>query len=585
MNSQAGPYEGQDRFDCRKNILEDLKKEGLLEKVAPYVHSVGHCYRCKTVVEPNLSKQWFIKIKPLAEKAIQAVESGKTRITPKVWEKTYFEWMYNIKDWCISRQLWWGHRIPAYFCRDCDHMMVAREAPKVCDQCGSTHIEQETDVLDTWFSSALWPFSTLGWPDRTKSLDTFYPTSVLVTGFDILFFWVARMMMMGIHFMGEIPFDDVYIHALVRDADGQKMSKSKGNVIDPLEVMDRFGTDAFRFTLTALAAQGRDVRLSDATIEGYGKFVNKLWNAARFTLMNLEDYTPPESGDLNEVLTGELFLADAWMLSRVATLSRDVEKNIKGFYFDRAAGDLYQFVWHEFCDWYLELIKPILYGDDQEAKRRTQFVLTRVLSVILRLLHPIMPFVTEEIWQKLPGQNGSLIVAPYPEPEEGRPDPQAEKNTQVLQAAVTGVRNIRGEMNVPPSNQVEVIMMADDPAVRQMLLDHGRYIKTLVRAASLEVVVPGEKPKGAAAAVAGPVEVFVVLTGLIDFEEEARRLQKELNKVEKEIDKTNKKLANEDFLAKAPAEVVAKQKSRLEEMTVKHEKLTMNLARVKALGQ
>ena len=599
MNQEAGPYQGQDRFECRRNILADLEKEGLLEKVVDYRHAVGHCYRCKTVVEPNLSKQWFIKIKPLADRAIQAVETGQTRIIPKNWEKTYFDWMYNIRDWCISRQLWWGHRIPAYYCQDCGEVMVALEAPQTCGKCQGSHMEQETDVLDTWFSSALWPFSTLGWPDRTKDLATYYPTSVLITGFDILFFWVARMMMMGLHFMDEIPFKDVYIHALVRDAEGQKMSKSKGNVIDPLEVMDRFGTDAFRLTLTALAAQGRDVRLSDERIEGYQRFVNKLWNAARFTLMNLSGFEPdaddPSGAEAGpgfqtfqgrrHALTVPLTLADAWILSRTATLVREVEENINNYHFDRVAGDLYQFVWHEFCDWYLELIKPILYGQDGPERQQTQAVLHHVLNVILRLLHPIMPFVTEEIWEKLPGSDRGLIKAPFPSADEGCPDAETERRMALVQGVTTVVRNIRGEMNVHPSQQVEVIMMAEEADDRRIIDDHAHYIKTLVKAKSLEVTPPGEKPKGAAAGVSGRVEVLVDMKGLVDFDEEARRLKKEMEKVDKEIEKSTNKLGNENFVAKAPPEVVDKQRERLADLTTTREKLALNLTRVEEMKE
>ncbi len=584
MNDEAGPYKGQDRFECRKNIMKDLEAQGLVDKIDDLRHAVGHCYRCKTVVEPNLSKQWFIKIKPLAEKAIAAVEDGRTRIVPKVWEKTYFDWMLNIKDWCISRQLWWGHRIPAYYCEDCGELVVSREDPAACPKCGGS-MRQETDVLDTWFSSALWPFSTLGWPDKTTELGVYYPTSVLITGFDILFFWVARMMMMGLHFMEDIPFHDVYIHALVRDAEGQKMSKSKGNVIDPLEVMDKFGTDAFRFTLAALAAQGRDVRLSDERIQGYRNFVNKLWNAARFTLMNLEGFEPSRTEGPPRLDESKLSLADAWILSRLETVAEEVEKHLNGYHFDRVAGDLYQFVWHEFCDWYLEMVKPVLYGEDEAAKKQTQAVLAHTLSVILRMLHPIMPFVTEEIWWKVPGVEQSIMISPWPGTGIGRPDAKAERRMEMLQGVITTVRNIRGEMNVPPSQQVEVVMMSDNAEERLVIDQQEHLIRPLVRAKSQQVVPMGEKPKGAAAHVFGDVEVFVILAGLIDFEEEAKRLQKEMDKLDKDIIKANKKLANEDFLAKAPEDVVAKEKERLEVLNAKRDKLSLSLTRVLELRQ
>jgi len=581
MTEEAGPYQGLDRFDCRQRILVDLKNDDLLEKVEDYQHTVGHCYRCKTVVEPSLSRQWFVNVKPLAEQAVRAVEEGRTRIVPQNWEKVYFDWMNNIRDWCISRQLWWGHRIPAYYCRDCEKMVVAREAPKVCPNCRSSHIEQETDVLDTWFSSGLWPFSTLGWPEKTRELSVYYPTSVLVTAFDILFFWVARMMMMGLHFMGDVPFKDVYIHPLILDEEGLKMSKTKGNVIDPLDIMDKFGTDAFRFTLTALAAKGRSIHLAEERIAGYGHFVNKLWNAARFTLMNLEDFSP----DLSSSIPGKenLTLADRWILSRTATLIQQVENQIAGYDFDQLAGSLYQFVWHEFCDWYLELVKPVLYGEDKAARGRTQAVLAHTLSVILRLLHPIMPFVTEEIWQKLPGAKGSIMISPFPTAEDGRPDPQAAEQMDLLMGVVAAVRNVRGEMNLPPALELTLMVMTPDPEARRFLEDQAGYILRLVRGKSLEVMAPAPKPEGAAAAVFGAVEVFVQLKGLVDFEEEVRRLGKEMEKIDKDIDRANRKLANEDFLAKAPAEVVQKEKDRLDELKEKRTKLAENLKRVETL--
>ena len=581
MTEEAGLYQGMDRFDCRQKILVDLKNDDLLEKVEDYQHAVGHCYRCKTIVEPSLSRQWFVNVKPLAEKAVRAVEEGRTRIVPQNWEKTYFDWMNNIRDWCISRQLWWGHRIPAYYCRDCEEMIVAREAPKVCPKCRGSKIEQETDVLDTWFSSGLWPFSTLGWPEKTPELGVYYPTSVLVTAFDILFFWVARLMMMGLHFMGDVPFREVYIHPLILDEEGLKMSKTKGNVIDPLDIMDKFGTDAFRFTLTALAAKGRSIRLAEERIAGYAHFVNKLWNAARFTLMNLEDFSPDKNA--KSIESEELILADRWILSRTATLVRQVENQVADYEFDQLAGSLYQFVWHEFCDWYLELIKPVLYGEDQAARGRTQGVLARTMSVILRLLHPIMPFVTEEIWQKLPGAEGSVMVSPFPTAEDGRPDPKAEEQMDLLMGVVAAVRNVRGEMNVPPGQEVELMAMAEDPETRRFLEDQAGYILRLVRGKSLGVTAPAPKPEGAAAAVVGAVEVFVRLKGLIDFEEEARRLNKEMEKIDKDIDRANRKLANEDFLARAPVEVVQKEKDRLGELKEKRGKVAENLKRVETL--
>ncbi|MCP4687516.1 MAG: valine--tRNA ligase, partial [Desulfobacterales bacterium] len=403
MTEAAGRFEGLDRFECREAVIEALKKEGLLEKIEPHPHSVGHCYRCKTIVEPNLSRQWFVKIKPLAEKAIDAVKEGETTIIPDTWTNTYNDWMYNIRDWCVSRQIWWGHQIPAWTCEKCEEVTVAMETPDKCPGCGSGDLVRETDVLDTWFSSALWPFSTMGWPDETPLLKTFYPTSVLVTGFDILFFWVARMMMMGIHFMGGAPFKDVYVHALVRDEKGKKMSKSKGNVIDPLTVIDQYGADAFRFTLAAFAAQGRDIKMSEKRVEGYRNFINKLWNAARFSLMHVGD-------DSGSIPSEGLSLPDRWILSRLNRATRTVAEAIETHRFNDAASAAYNFVWHEFCDWYVEAIKPILYDkEDASRKEKTLPVLRRTLHDILILLHPFTPFVTEEIWWKLPGTEGSIM--------------------------------------------------------------------------------------------------------------------------------------------------------------------------------
>ena len=385
MTAEAGRFEGLDRFECRDAVVKALEDEGLLVKIEPYRHSVGHCYRCKTVVEPNLSKQWFVRTKPLAEKAIEAVKSGETKIIPEMWTNTYYDWMNNIRDWCVSRQIWWGHQIPAWTCEDCGEIVVAMEAPQTCPGCSSKNLVQETDVLDTWFSSALWPFSTMGWPDETPLLKTFYPTSVLVTGFDILFFWVARMMMMGIHFMHDVPFKDVYVHALVRDEDGKKMSKSKGNVIDPLNVIDQYGTDAFRYTLAAFAAQGRDIKMSEKRVDGYRHFINKLWNAARFALMHLEQ-------GYEEINSQDLSLPDQWILSRLEGVTSEVAEALDAYRFNEAAGALYNFVWHEFCDWYLEAVKPALYDKEgPQAKEATRSVLWRVLHDTLILLHPVYP--------------------------------------------------------------------------------------------------------------------------------------------------------------------------------------------------
>jgi len=577
MNELAGPYQGMDRFECREKILDDLEKSGLLEKTEPYRHAVGHCYRCKTMIEPLLSKQWFVRVGPLAEKAIAAVKDGKTRIVPSNWEGVYFEWMNNIRDWCISRQIWWGHRIPAWYCQECGEVVVAREDPSVCIRCKSRNLQQETDVLDTWFSSALWPFSTLGWPDVTDELEAFYPTSVLVTGFDILFFWVARMMMMGLHFMGDIPFRDVYIHALVKDEQGQKMSKSKGNIIDPLEVLDRFGTDAFRFTLAILAVQGRDIRLSEERIAGYRNFTNKVWNAARFALMNLKDCKSPS------IDTSTLTLADRWIMSRMAKIAEEVATYIDGYKFNDAASTCYQFVWHEFCDWYLEMVKLELYGKEQKRREVAQSVMQILLSGVVRLLHPFVPFITEEIWQMLPNTEGSIMVARFPQPTEFIYDEESIKVMELLKGVITGIRNVRGEMNIPPKKYVRVIIDVKGQREREILADNLAYITSLARVESMDIVPDIEKPEGAASYVYGDIQVHVLLKGLINYDDERKRVYKEIKKIEHEMDLSRKKLANKDFLNQAPPHIVENVREKAELMSAKLEKLNQSLTILEGL--
>jgi len=571
MNDLAGPYQGMDRFICREKILEDLKHEGLLEKVEPYRNAIGHCYRCKTMIEPLLSKQWFVKVGPLAEQASRAVRDGKTRIYPANWETVYFEWMDNIKDWCVSRQIWWGHRIPAWYCEDCGEVHVAREMPLKCQACGCKTFVQETDVLDTWFSSGLWPFSTLGWPDQTDELNTFYPTSVLVTGFDILFFWVARMMMMGIHFMEDIPFEKVYIHALVRDAEGKKMSKSKGNVIDPLEVMDQFGTDAFRFTLAALAAQGRDIKLSEERILGYRHFVNKIWNAARLVLMNLDTEVNVEEKDSVHSLP------DRWILTRLGQVAESISKAIEDFHFNDAATLCYHFIWHEFCDWYLEMAKPGLYGKDRNKKESTKVVAQKVLKGALKLLHPFMPFVTEEIWGKLPGTEGSIMIARFPEASDYIKDENALEEMSLLMGVITGIRNIRGEMNISPSKKVNILIDAAEKEEADFLSSNLVHIKSLAKVEDATIASGIPKPEASATAVFGQNQIHVLLKGILDFREERKRLEKQIKKIEKDIEVSKRKLSNRGFLKKAPAEIVEEVTEKVETLTLKLEKLNQNL--------
>jgi valyl-tRNA synthetase len=532
------------------------------------------------VVEPNLSKQWFVRTKPLAEKAIAAVENGETKIIPEMWTNTYYDWMNNIRDWCVSRQIWWGHQIPAWTCDECGKVKVAMEAPQKCPDCSSTRLVQETDVLDTWFSSALWPFSTMGWPDDTPLLKTFYPTSVLVTGFDILFFWVARMMMMGIHFMHDVPFKEVYVHALVRDEDGKKMSKSKGNVIDPLNVIDHYGTDAFRYTLAAFAAQGRDIKMSEKRVEGYRHFINKLWNAARFALMHLQQgYAKLNSQNLS--------LADKWILSRLAWTTSEVAGALDGYRFNEAAGALYNFVWHEFCDWYLEAIKPALYDKaGPAAKEAARSALWRVLRDTLVLLHPFIPFVTEEIWHHMPGTDGSIMKAGYPDfsAQDAEADHyrEAESKMGILMSVITGIRNVRGEMNIAPSLSLRVLIVSEDTATWEVIDSQRDLLINLARLSSLTVQNAGQRPKSSATAVVNNATIFVYLEGIIDFDKETQRLTKEIKKLTAELTAVGKKLANDGFLSKAPADVIEKVSEKQSVLLVKQQKLQTNLDRIKA---
>ena len=581
MNEAAGDYAGLDRFACRKKVVEDLEKLGLLEKVEDYQHGVGHCYRCQTVVEPTLSKQWFVSVKPLAEKAIAAVKEGQTKIHPKTWENTYFDWMYNIRDWCISRQIWWGHQIPAWTCEDCGELIVSNIDPEECTKCAGSKLVQEIDVLDTWFSSALWPFSTLGWPDNTKELSVFYPTSVLITSFDILFFWVARMMMMGLHFMEEIPFKDVYLHALVRDAEGQKMSKSKGNVMDPLLVMDKYGTDALRFTMIAFAAQGRDVRLSEDRIEGYRHFINKIWNAARFALLHIRDSHPTP---IEEIDPETLSLPHQWILSRTNHTIGEVHKALNDYRFNDAAHSLYQFVWHEFCDWYLEWLKDILFGDDELAKTTGQGILFALLEIILKLLHPITPFVTEEIWSVLPGNRSSIMTEPFPEQVDSWNNPEADASAELLMGVVTGFRNIRSETGIHPSARIDGFIICPVKHKAEVLKNNSKAVRERARVGELHILQEGKQPQGAASYIFNEIEIFVPLAGLVDVDQELAKLEKEMDKVSLQLKKVEGKLGNSKFLDNAPEEVVAGEKEKQETMSAKLAKINESMGRLKHLN-
>jgi valyl-tRNA synthetase len=580
INANGGVYQGQDRYACRQNVIRDLEAGGYLVGTEPYTHNIGQCYRCKTDIEPAVSRQWFVKIEPLAREAIAAVVTGRTRIIPASWEATYFEWMNNIRDWCISRQIWWGHRIPVWTCEGCGKVIVASVDPDRCPDCGGVKLRQEEDVLDTWFSSGLWPFSTLGWPEETAALKTFYPTSLLVTGFDILFFWVARMMMLGLYVMKDVPFADVYLHALVRDENGEKMSKSKGNSIDPLEMMDKFGTDAFRFTLAAFSAQGRDVRMSEERIEGYKFFINKIWNATRFSLLNLADF-PADAPRL----PGDESAADRWIRARLNRTVGEVTRGLDEYRFNEAAAAVYQFVWHEVCDWYLELVKPVLYGQEDPAGRRAaQKTLLDVLTTSLKLLHPFMPFLTEEIWQALKADGGSIMVSEFPAEDEAAGDPAAEGEMALIMEAITRIRNIRGEMNVAPSLKLRVVLSAPDEG-RRILLESGRfYLTNLANLEALTIGTQLAEPKGAATAVAGPVMVYVLLAGVIDVDLEKARLAKEILRIEKDLAVVARKLANPDFLAKAAEAVVRKEQEKSRAFGEKRAALEAALDRLAALA-
>ena len=562
MNDAAGKYQGLDRFACRKQVVADLEELGLLEKIEDYDHAVGQCYRCKTVIEPTTSMQWFVSVRPLADKAVAAVREERIRIYPKTWYNTFYGWMDNIRDWCISRQIWWGHRIPAWTCSDCGELIVESVDPVSCPQCASVNLEQEQDVLDTWFSSALWPFSTMGWPEQTRELAVFYPTSILITSFDILFFWVARMMMMGLHFMDEVPFRDVYLHALVRDKHGKKMSKSTGNVIDPLEVMGKFGTDAMRFTLTAFAAQGREIRLDEDRIEGYRFFINKIWNAARFALMHVSDCDPA----VREVCEKpqELSLVHRWILSRTATTIAEVRDGLDGYHFNDVASANYQFVWHEFCDWYLEWIKADLFSKDEKAKNDARGVLLMVLETVLKLMHPITPFVTEEIWSVLPGERPTLMLQPFPERQVQWDDPAAEEQMATLMGVITGIRNIRSENDIHPSARIEACVVCADAAIKELLDAYSAAVADMTRLSGLAIQVGGDKPSDAATYIAGDIEIYVPLKGLVDVAAELQKLGREREKTEAKLKQVSGKLGNGKFLANAPAEVVAGEKEKKE---------------------
>ncbi len=554
MTEEALHYKGMDRFECRAKLVKELESKGFMKNVIQHKHAVGHCYRCKTTIEPYVSEQWFVRTGPLAQPAIEAVKEGKTRFIPKNWEKTYFEWMYNIRDWCISRQLWWGHRIPVWECRDCGKYTVSLETPESCEHCGSKNIKQEEDVLDTWFSSALWPMSTLGWPDDTEDLRRFYPTSLLVTGFDIIFFWVARMMMMGLHFMKDVPFRDVYIHALVRDQYGQKMSKTKGNVIDPLEVVEKYGADSLRFTLAILAAQGRDIKLSEDKIEGYKRFMNKIWNAYRYIYLNTKD------GNFTEK-PKRLSQASLWIKSRLAKTIKKIESSLEQYKFNEAANAIYQFTWHEFCDYYIEMSKVHM---DDEFSYSIKYTLLDVFETILRLLHPFIPFITEELWQKLPNKNGeSIMIAEYPKFRESDILEELELAMETVIDIIKAIRNLRSEYNIPPSKKIDVFIRTEDENTQSIIVNFKNYIYALAGVDSLNIATKPLERCVIQSTVYG--DIYLPVEGNIDVDKEIKRLTKLLKKQEKSIAFLNSKLNNDAFLERAPKELIEEKRAEFEE--------------------
>ncbi len=570
VNANGGKYEGMDRYECRKAVIKDLEEGGYLVKIEDHEHNVGTCYRCGTTVEPMTSAQWFVKMAPLAKPAMDVVTEGKTKFVPDRFSKTYLRWMENVHDWCISRQLWWGHRIPAFYCEDCGEMTVSKTDVHTCPKCGGTHIRQEEDVLDTWFSSALWPFSTLGWPDKTKELEYFYPTSTLVTGYDIIFFWVARMIFSGVEHMGETPFKTVYIHGLVRDAQGRKMSKSLGNGIDPLEVIDQYGADALRFTLATGNSPGNDMRFSDERVQASRNFCNKIWNASRFIQMNLTI-----DKDKAVELPAELALEDKWILSKFNTLVADVTRNIDQYELGLAASKLNDFIWENFCDWYIEIAKTRLQTGDENVQK----VLCCVLSGAMQLLHPFMPFITETIWQALPHEGPSVMVSKWPEYDEKLNFAIEEAQMESLMDAVRAIRNRRAEMNVPPSKKAKVLILTEKKATFEA---GAGFFPKLAYASEIELIdaVPADAAK-MASVVTGDAQLYMPMGDLIDFEAERARLGKEKKKVEDDIAFVMKKLNNPKFVDKAPENVVAAEREKADKLREHLAKLEESIA---ALG-
>ena len=561
MNELAGKYQGMDRYECRKELIKDLEEQGYLIQIKDHPHAVGTCYRCHTVIEPRLSEQWFVKMDELAKPAIDILKSKELQFVPERYDKTYLQWLENIRDWCISRQLWWGHQIPAYYCQECGEVVVAKEMPKSC-RCGCGQFKQDEDVLDTWFSSALWPFSTLGWPHNTEELEYYYPTNVLVTGYDIIFFWVVRMAFAGMFCMNEKPFDHVLIHGLVRDSQGRKMSKSLGNGIDPLEVIDQYGADALRFMLVTGNSPGNDMRFYMERVEAARNFANKLWNASRFVFMNIDEEIM--NGVTRESVEANLTIADKWIISRANNVVKEVIDNMDKFDLGIAAQKIYDFAWTEYCDWYIEIVKPRLYGDDVEAKKAALYTLTYVLETILKLLHPYMPFITEEIYTYLPTVEGSIVIAAWPHYKEEDNMASEEEMMELAMDGIRNIRNARAEMDVPPSKKAKVIIVPAE-GKKSAVEATKEYFVTLASASMVEIADNENNiPEDAVSVVINGAKIFIPLDELVDFEKEKERLTKEKAKLESEIKRVNGKLSNQGFLAKAPESLVNEEKAKKE---------------------
>ncbi len=568
INALGGKYAGMDRYECRKAIENDLKEQGYLVSKDPYKHNVGQCYRCRSTIETIVSKQWFVKMQPLAKPAIDVVRNKKIRFIPDRFSKTYYNWMENVRDWCISRQLWWGHRIPAYYCDACGETVVSENAPTVCPKCGCTHLRQDEDVLDTWFSSALWPFSTLGYPDKTEELAYYYPTSVLITAYDIIFFWVARMIFSGIEHMHEIPFPEVLIHGIVRDEQGRKMSKSLGNGIDPLEIIDKYGADSLRFSLSNGIAPGGDTRFSYEKVESCRNFINKVWNASRFVLMNLEGV---ELKNMDEV---KKTLADKWILCRLNSVIRSVTRNLAKYELGLAASKLYDFVWSEFCDWYIELVKPALYGDNMDKRRDTATVLVYVLDKILKLLHPFIPFVTERIFSELPTSKGSIMVSEWPKAVKKYAYFGDAAKMESVMEIIRAMRNIRTESGASPSKKLDILVVTDNPL---LIKKSAGYIEKLANVNEIKIVDRAEVPAKVSGAVTSAAEIFVPLGELVDFDKELEKVNAEIEKTKKEIARGEGMLSNAGFVARAPQAVVESEKQKLSANFAKLAKLQERL--------